>query len=76
MKVPVRFQPLGIHGEALENETILDVARFRKLPDYLKALFRDELVAFRIREDPEGGYRMRLFFHLLAGCRQRCFALR
>lgn len=27
MKVPVRFQPLGIHGEALENETILDVAR-------------------------------------------------
>jgi acetylornithine deacetylase/succinyl-diaminopimelate desuccinylase-like protein len=49
------------------QETIRQPTEFRQLPEYLKALFRDELIAFRIEEDPEGGFRMRLFFHLLAG---------
>ncbi|MGB3563966.1 MAG: M20/M25/M40 family metallo-hydrolase [Thermoanaerobaculia bacterium] len=49
------------------QETIRQIAEFRQLPVYLQALFRDELIAFHIEEDLEGGFRMRLFFHLLAG---------
>ena len=64
---PSRTRPDFRNLLSKPHETILDVTEFRKLPDYLQALFRDELVAFRIREDPEGGFRMRLFFHLLPG---------
>lgn len=49
------------------EETARQPTEFRRLPKYLKALFRDELIAFPVEEDPEGGYRLRLMFHLLAG---------
>ena len=37
----------------------------RSLPDYIQSMFRDEAVPFDVEEDPEGGYRMQIFLHLL-----------
>lgn len=34
-------------------------------PNHLKALLRNELAAFPVEEDPGGGYRMKVIFHLL-----------
>jgi acetylornithine deacetylase/succinyl-diaminopimelate desuccinylase-like protein len=41
--------------------------QFTNLPPYLKSLFRDEVAAFEVEPDPEGGYRMRIILHLLPG---------
>ena len=38
---------------------------FNSLPPYLKAMTRNEIFAFPIEEDPEGGFVMRLILHLL-----------
>ncbi len=38
---------------------------FDTLTPFMKALFRNELVPFPVEEDPTGGYRMRVFAHLL-----------
>jgi acetylornithine deacetylase/succinyl-diaminopimelate desuccinylase-like protein len=40
---------------------------FAQLPPYLKSLFRNEAVPIPPEADPEGGYRMRIIFHLLPG---------
>ena len=37
---------------------------FRKLPGYIKSLFREELVTFPIEEDGSDGFKMRFFLHL------------
>lgn len=46
---------------------VTDVSAFRRLPTYLRSMFRDELVPFAIEEDPEGGYRLPFALHLLPG---------
>ena len=45
--------------------TLRDPASFASLTPFMKALFRNELVPFPVDVDPTGGYRMRLFVHLL-----------
>ncbi len=51
-----------------ETRRALDhTADFEALPGYLKSMFRDELVAYPVEEDRDGGFRMRLVFHLLPG---------
>jgi acetylornithine deacetylase/succinyl-diaminopimelate desuccinylase-like protein len=45
--------------------TLHDPSEFRQLPNYLRSLFRNEIVAFPVEEDPREGYRLRLVFHLL-----------
>ena len=45
----------------LETES----ANVAHLPPYYKAMTRNEIVAFPVEEDPEGGYVMRLILHLL-----------
>jgi acetylornithine deacetylase/succinyl-diaminopimelate desuccinylase-like protein len=42
-----------------------DPARFAELPDYLKSMLRNELVAFEPEPAHDGGWQMRLIFHLL-----------
>lgn len=44
-----------------------DPVRFRRLPSYLRALFRNELHPLRLVEDPEGGWRLEMVLHLLPG---------
>ncbi len=46
-------------------EEMLLKADYAKLPPYLKAMTRNEIVAFPVAEDSEGGYVMRLILHLL-----------
>ena len=48
-----------------QPETMLLDADFQSLPPYLKAMIRNEIVAFPVTESPEGGYVMRLILHLL-----------
>lgn len=52
-----------------DPETALwDLQDFAFLPPYMQALYRDEVHAFPIEEDPETlGYRMRLMVHLRPG---------
>lgn len=55
--------------ESLESprEVLGDIARFRKLPPYLRSLYRNEAVPFEVEEAPGGGYRMLIKLHLLPG---------
>jgi acetylornithine deacetylase/succinyl-diaminopimelate desuccinylase-like protein len=43
------------------------VAAYQKMPGYLKSLFRDEAVAFSLREAAGGGYELTIKLHLLPG---------
>jgi hypothetical protein len=45
--------------------TLRDPPSFARLTPFMKALFRNELVPFPVEADPAGGYRMRVFVHLL-----------
>lgn len=49
------------------DKTIADIASFRKLPDYVRSLFRAEAVPFPVTEEPGGGYEMVIKIHLLPG---------
>ncbi len=51
-----------------------DLTRFRRLPNYLQAMLRDEVAPFAIAEAPGGGYRMRLKLHILPGSDPRAAA--
>ena len=58
------------HNPSIEEpirqpETMLERSRYADLPPYLKAMTRNEIVAFPVEPDPEGGYSMRLILHLL-----------
>jgi acetylornithine deacetylase/succinyl-diaminopimelate desuccinylase-like protein len=44
-----------------------DIAEFRKLSDYLRSMYRNEVVPFGIHEAQGGGYELRLMLHLLPG---------
>ena len=49
------------------EKVLADIAAFRKLPDYVRSMFRNEAVPFRVREAPGGGYQMIIKFQLLPG---------
>lgn len=55
------FQGWLAHPEA----TLRNRPRFDSLTPFMKALFRNELVPFPVEADPEGGFRMRVYVHLL-----------
>jgi acetylornithine deacetylase/succinyl-diaminopimelate desuccinylase-like protein len=49
-------------------ETVLgDIAAFRRLPTYIRSMYRNEAVPFPVEEAPGGGYRMLVKLHLLPG---------
>lgn len=52
---------------ARPDETILDSQAFRKLPEYVRSLFRAEAVPFPVTESPGGGFEMVVKLHLLPG---------
>ena len=55
------FQGWLANPEAtLRNRPVFDA-----LTPFMKALFRNELVPFSVEDDPTGGYRMRVYAHLL-----------
>ncbi len=66
---------LRIYSESRDNpafrellsrpETMHQSADYANLPLYLKAVMRNEVFAFPIEADPEGGFQMRLILHLL-----------
>ncbi|HEX2223081.1 MAG TPA: hypothetical protein VHN15_02620, partial [Thermoanaerobaculia bacterium] len=47
------------------EQVLGDIAAFRKLPNYVRSMFRNEAVPFRVEEDPGGGYRLLVKIHLL-----------
>ncbi len=49
------------------RQILADPRTFRRLPPYLKSLFRNEAVPFPVAPDPGAGYRLRIAFHLLPG---------
>jgi hypothetical protein len=49
-----------------EPEAVLgDIAAFRKLPDYVKSMFRNEAVPYPVEAAPGGGYHLPIKLHLL-----------
>ncbi len=66
---------LEIYGRSRDSHALRELLRrpeamprsadYVFLPPYLKAMTRDELIAFSVEADPEGGYSMRLILHLL-----------
>jgi len=44
-----------------------DVKAFRKLPNYIQSMLRDEAVPFRVREARGGGWELEIKFQLLPG---------
>ncbi len=70
---------LKLYSDSRDKPALRDVLRrpeamhrhadYDSLPPYLKAMTRDEIAAFPVEEDPEGGYVMRLILHLLPDSR-------
>ncbi|MDP9120385.1 MAG: M20/M25/M40 family metallo-hydrolase [Acidobacteriota bacterium] len=52
---------------ARPEELTSDLAAFRKLPDYLRSMLRDETVPFAVQEAPGGGFQMLVLLHVLPG---------
>jgi acetylornithine deacetylase/succinyl-diaminopimelate desuccinylase-like protein len=44
-----------------------DVKAFRKLPNYIQSMVRDEAVPFKVKEAPGGGWELLIKFQLLPG---------
>ena len=57
------YRDLLVHPE----KALGDVTAFRKLPDYVKSLFRNEAVPFAVEAAPGGGWQMLIKLHLLPG---------
>ena len=49
------------------DSTIADVRKLRKLPNYVRSMFRNEAVPFPVEEAPGGGWQMTIKLHLLPG---------
>jgi acetylornithine deacetylase/succinyl-diaminopimelate desuccinylase-like protein len=47
------------------QETMGDIAKFRKLPAYLRSMLRSEAVPFKVEKAPGGGYQLLIKFQLL-----------
>lgn len=58
---------LGSYQGWLANPaaTLRDRTVFNRLTPFMKELFRNELAAFPVETDPEGGFKMRVYLHLL-----------
>lgn len=71
MATYARTRDLDTLRELLEDPdgTIADIAKFRKLPPYIKSMFRNEAMPFRVREAPGGGWQLMIKIHLLPGAR-------
>jgi len=52
---------------ALPGRLVRDAHRFSRLPPFLRALFRNEVVASPVEPDPEGGFSMEVWLHALPG---------
>ncbi|MEO7793487.1 MAG: M20/M25/M40 family metallo-hydrolase [Thermoanaerobaculia bacterium] len=50
---------------ANSQATLLDRPKFDRLTQFMKSLFRNELSPFTVEPDPEGGFKLRVFAHLL-----------
>ncbi|HEX4962737.1 MAG TPA: M20/M25/M40 family metallo-hydrolase [Thermoanaerobaculia bacterium] len=57
------LRDLVTHPEKVLN----DVAAYRKLPNYLRSMLRNEAVPFKVEAAPGGGYEMLVKFQLLPG---------
>ncbi|MFQ5526038.1 MAG: M20 family metallopeptidase [Thermoanaerobaculia bacterium] len=64
---PSRDNPLYRDALLDPDGLFRDANRFRQLPLYLRALFRNEIAPFEVESNPEGGFRMRFKIHLLPG---------
>ncbi len=51
------------------DASVSDIAAFRKLPDYVRSMFRNEAVPFDVEEAPGGGWQLLVKLHLLPGAR-------
>ncbi|MEO8275931.1 MAG: M20/M25/M40 family metallo-hydrolase [Thermoanaerobaculia bacterium] len=62
-----RTRGLGSFQKWLANpaKTLRNRRTFDQLTPFMKALFRNEVVPFNVEPDPEGGYQLRVFVHLL-----------
>jgi carboxypeptidase PM20D1 len=49
------------------DDAMGDVKAFRKLPNYIQSMLRDEAVPFKVREAPGGGWELDIKFQLLPG---------
>jgi hypothetical protein len=49
------------------DDAMGDVKAFRKLPNYIQSMLRDEAVPFRVREAAGGGWELDIKFQLLPG---------
>jgi acetylornithine deacetylase/succinyl-diaminopimelate desuccinylase-like protein len=49
------------------ERVLWDEPAFRRLPDYLKAMFRNEAYLFKVQEAAGGGFEIRVKLHLLPG---------
>ena len=52
---------------AAPDTLVRDLSSFRRLPNYLKAMLRDEVAPYAVVEAPGGGYQMLVKLHLLPG---------
>ncbi|HEY0553384.1 MAG TPA: M20/M25/M40 family metallo-hydrolase, partial [Thermoanaerobaculia bacterium] len=44
-----------------------DIAAFKKLPNYIQSMMRDEAVPFKVHEAPGGGWELEIKFQILPG---------
>jgi acetylornithine deacetylase/succinyl-diaminopimelate desuccinylase-like protein len=49
------------------NDAMGDIKAFRKLPNYIQSMLRDEAVPFKVKEAPGGGWELDIKFQLLPG---------
>lgn len=49
------------------EKTVASPEELKKLPDYLRSMLKNEAVAYPVREDSGGGYRLVIKFQLLPG---------
>ncbi|MDX6484287.1 MAG: hypothetical protein QOE95_2058 [Gaiellaceae bacterium] len=49
------------------EESMGDIAAFRKLPNYIQSMMRDEAVPFKVEPAPGGGWELLVKFQLLPG---------
>ena len=64
---PSRDNPLYRDAFSSPRQVVVDEPGYRQLPAYVQSLFRSEIVPFKVEATPDGGFRMKVIFHLLPG---------
>ncbi len=64
---PSRHHPDYRAALAAPERVLSEPDLYRRLPDLLKALFRNEAHPFAVEKSPGGGYRLRIVLHVLPG---------